>query len=152
MSFKEKNIVVTLVNFSLILIFYLCATAYMSVNDEFTSTNIFRVWGVVIGMAIFVTIAATIITHVVLSILEGIKTGEKNKPFMDDLEDERDKMIDLRGTKITYTVSSLGSGLAMLSFALGETPLVMFSLLIFFGVLSQIIGDITRLLIYRGVL
>ncbi len=152
MSFKEKNIMVTLVNFSLILIVYLSATAYMSINDKFTSTNVFRVWGVVIVMAIFVSIAATIITHIVLGIFEGIKTGEKTQPFMDDLEDERDKMIDLRGTKITYTVSSLGSAVAMLSFVLGATPLVMFSLLIFFGVLSQIIGDITRLLIYRGVL
>jgi hypothetical protein len=37
----------------------------------------------------------------------------------------------------------------MLTFALGQPPLVMFTLLIFFGVSAQIIGDILRLVLYR---
>jgi hypothetical protein len=37
----------------------------------------------------------------------------------------------------------------MLTFALGQPPLVMFTLLIFFGVVAQIIGDISRLYLYR---
>jgi hypothetical protein len=37
----------------------------------------------------------------------------------------------------------------MLTFALGQPPLVMFTLLIFFGVLAQVVGDISRLILYR---
>jgi hypothetical protein len=37
----------------------------------------------------------------------------------------------------------------MLTFAFGQPPLVMFTLLIFFGVVAQIIGDISRLYLYR---
>jgi hypothetical protein len=37
----------------------------------------------------------------------------------------------------------------MLTFVLGQPPLVMFALLIFFGILAQVIGDIFRLYLYR---
>jgi hypothetical protein len=37
----------------------------------------------------------------------------------------------------------------MLTFVFGQPPLVMFSLLIFFGVLAQIVADIWRLSLYR---
>ncbi|MCB0100054.1 MAG: hypothetical protein KDE46_30185, partial [Caldilineaceae bacterium] len=97
---------------------------------------------------VVVTILATILTHIVSTIIEAIRTGEK-APEIEDFQDERDKLIDLRGTKVTYTVSSLGAFLAMLTFVFGQPPLVMFTLLIFFGVSAQIVGDITRLLLYR---
>ena len=108
----------------------------------------FRLWGIVIVLAVIVTIAATILTHIVSAIIQAIKTKEE-KPEIEDIKDERDQLIDLRGTKVTYTVSSIGVFLSMLTFALGQPPLVMFSLLIFFGVVAQIIGDISRLYLYR---
>ena len=148
MSFQEKNIVVTLVNFSLILIFYLVSLFLIIQNGSFNSTTVFRLWGIVIVLAVVVTIFATILTHSVPAIIQAIKTGEE-KPEIEDIKDERDQLIDLRGTKVTYAVSSIGGFLSMLTFAFGQPPLVMFSLLIFFGVLAQIIGDIFRLYLYR---
>ncbi len=90
----------------------------------------------------------SIFTHIVAAIVYAIKTGEED-PKIDDTEDERDKLIDLRGTRITYIVSSFGVFLSMLAFVLGQPPLVMFSLLIFFGIFAQVIGDISRLVLYR---
>ncbi len=148
MSFKQKNIMVTLVNFSLILLFYLLRVSQLLRNDNFSSTPIFRLWGIIIVMAVFVTIAATILTHIVSAIIAAIRTGQKN-PKIEDFEDERDKLIDLKGTQFTYTASSLGAFVAMLTFVFGQPPLVMFSLLIFFGVLAQVMGDITRLVLYQ---
>ena len=148
MSFQEKNITVSLVNFILILGFYLIRVLQMIQGGSFNSTNVFRLWGIVIVLAIVVTIFATILTQIVSVIIRAIKTGEEN-PKVEDLEDERDRLIDLRGTKVTYFVSSIGVFLAMLTFALGQPPLVMFTLLIFFGVVAQIIGDISRLYLYR---
>lgn len=148
MSFKEKNITVTLVNFSLILLIFLIRVFQMVRTDTFTSTNVFRLWGVIIVLAVIVTIAATILTHIVSAIIEAIKTGEEN-PKIEDFEDERDKLIDLKGTQVTYLIASLGTFLAMLTFAFGQEPLIMFTLLIFFGVLAQVIGDISRLVLYR---
>ena len=148
MSFQQKNITVSLVNFSLILGFYLFRVFQMVQGGSFTSTNVFRLWGIVIALAIGVTIFATILTHILSAIIQAIKTGEEN-PKIEDFEDERDRLIDLRGTKVTYFVSSIGVFLAMLTFALGQPPLVMFTLLIFFGVVAQILGDISRLVLYR---
>lgn len=148
MSYQEKNITVSLVNFTLILGFYLIRVFQMVQGGSFNSTNVFRLWGIIIALAVVVTIFATILTHIVSAIIHAIKTGEE-KPDIEDIEDERDQLIDLRGTKITYIASSIGVFLSMLTFALGQPPLVMFTLLVFFGLLAQVIGDISRLYLYR---
>jgi hypothetical protein len=148
MSFKEKNISASLVSFILILGFYMIRVYQMFQNESFESTNVFRLWGIVIVLGIIVTILTTIFTHILSAIIEAIKTGGE-EPEIEDLEDERDKMIDLRGTNVAYIASSIGVFLAMLSFVLGQPALVMFSLLIFFGLVGQIIGDISRLYLYR---
>ena len=151
MTFKQKNIAVSLVNFTLILGFYSLRVFQMVQNETFTAPNVFRLWGVVIALSIFITIAATILTHVVSTVIEAVRTGN-DKPDIEDFEDERDKLIDLKGTKITYSFSSLGVFFAMLTYVFGYPPLVMFSLLIFFGVSAQVVGDAARLLLYqRGV-
>ena len=147
MSFQEKNVTVSLVNFSLILGFYLIRVFQMIQSESFNSSNVFRLWGIVIVLAVVVTILATVLTHIVSAIIQAIRT--KGEPAIEDFQDERDKLIDLRGTKITYFVSSIGGFLSMLTFVLGQPPLVMFTLLIFFGVVAQIIGDISRLYLYR---
>lgn len=148
MSFKQKSIVVTLVNFSLILVFLLIRILQFSQNEDFTPTNIFRLWGITIGLAIIVSIVGIIMTQIASTVIETIASGEE-EPEFDFFEDERDNLIDLRGTKITYTFSSIGSFIAMLTFVFGHPPLVMFTLLIVFGIVAQIAGDITRLVLYR---
>ena len=148
MSFQEKNIAVSLANFTLILGFYSIRVFQMIQGGSFNSTNVFRLWGIIIALAVVVTIFATILTHILSAIIHAIKTGEE-KPDIEDIEDERDKLIDLRGTKVTYFVSSIGGFLSMLTFVLDQPPLVMFTLLIFSGVVAQVIGDVSRLYLYR---
>ena len=148
MSFQQKNITVSLANFSLILSIFIIRVFQMVQEGSFNSTNVFRLWGITIALAILVTIFATILTHIVSAIIQAIKTGEED-PKIEDIEDERDKLIDLRGTKVTYFVYSIGVFLSMLTFTLGRPPLVMFTLLIFFGIVAQITGDISRLYLYR---
>ncbi len=148
MSFKEKNIAVSLASFSLILGIYLISLLAMILTGHLTPTNVFRLWIVIIVLAIFVTVAATILTHIVTTVLEVIRTGDRN-PKIEKLADERDQIIDLRGTNTTYTVSSLGVFISMLTYTFGRPPLEMFILLIFFGILAQVAGDISRLVLYR---
>jgi hypothetical protein len=147
MSFQEKNFAVTLVNFSLILLYYSIRLWFMIADNTFTLENLSWLWVTIIICSVVVTILATILTHIVSAIVEAIKT--KKEPVMKDIADERDKMIDLKGTKVTYTISSLGTFAAMLTFVFGQPALVMFSLLIFFGLLAQVAGDFSRLYFYR---
>ena len=148
MSYQEKNISASLVTSTLILGYYLIRILNMISTESLISSKLFRLWGIVIVLTIVGTIITTILTHIFSTIFHVIKTGEEN-PKIEDIHDERDKLIDLRGTKITYIVSSSGVALSMLSFVLGQPALVMFSLLIFFGIFAQVIGDISRLVIYR---
>jgi voltage-gated potassium channel Kch len=148
MSFQQKNISVSLVSFSLILGFFLARVIQLVLAGDFIPANIFRLWGIVIVLAILVTIFATILTHIVSAIIQAIKTGDEN-PKIEGFEDERDQLIDLRGTKVTYIVYSIGVLLSMLTFVVGQPGLVMFTLLILFGIVAQIIGDISRLYLYR---
>ena len=148
MSFHQKNVTVSLATFTLILGFYLIRLFQIIQDGSFNSANVFRLWGFVIAFAIAGTIIITILTHIFSAITHVIQTGEEN-PNIEDIEDERDQLIDLRGTKVTYFVSSIGGFLSMLTFVLGQSPLVMFTLLIFSGIVAQVIGDISRLYLYR---
>lgn len=148
MSFQEKNTAVSLVNFTLILGFYLIRVSQLLQNGSFNSTNVFRLWGITIVLAVIVTIIATILTHIGSAVIHAVKTGEE-KSNIEDIEDERDRLIDLRGTRVAYIVYSIGVFLSMLTFVIGQPPLVMFSLLILFGLVAQITSDASRLVLYR---
>lgn len=147
MSFQEKNITASLLSFCVIMVVFLISLLILIQNGDFDTTHVFRLWGVIIVLAIVMTILGTILTHIVSAIVEAIRTQEE--PEIEDIQDERDKLIDLRGTNVTYIASSIGVFLAMLTFVLGQPPLVMFTLLIFVGLAAQIIGDISRLVLYR---
>jgi hypothetical protein len=105
-------------------------------------------WVVIIIATIAFTIIGTILTHIISAIIQAIQTGEED-PKVEDVQDERDQLIDLKGTRLTYIIFSLGVLAAMLSFAFGQPPLVMFTLLILAGILAQVAGDISRLVLYR---
>jgi hypothetical protein len=147
MSFQEKNITVSLSTFTLILGFYLTRLFQLIQTESFNSTNVFRLWGIIVLLAMIGTIAATIFTHIAGGVIHKIKTNED--PHIEDIQDERDQLIDLRGTRAAYTFSSIGVALSMLTFVFGQPPLVMFSLLIFFGMLAQVVADLWRLSLYR---
>ena len=147
MSFQEKNITVSLSIFVAILGLYLVRVFQMVQNESFNSTNMFRLWGTIAVLAVVGTILATIFTHIVGGIVHKVRTNED--PHIEDIQDERDQIIDLKGTRVAYTFSSIGVALSMLTFVFNQPPLVMFSLLIFFGVLAQVVADIWRLTLYR---
>ena len=147
MSFQEKNFTASLVTFVLILGFYLIRLFQIIQGGNFNSASVIRLWGFVIAFAVVGTILVTIFTHILSVITNAIKTSEED-PKIEDIQDERDQLINLRGTKVTYSVSSIGV-FTMLTFAFVQPPLVMFSLLIFFGIFAQIVGDISSLVLYR---
>ena len=147
MSFQEKNIAVSLSTFTVILGFYLIRVFQLVQSESFNTTNLFRLWGIIALLAVIGTILATIFTHIVGGIVHKVRTNED--PHIEDIQDERDQIIDLKGTRVAYTFSSIGVALSMLTFVFGQPPLIMFSLLIFFGVLAQVIADIWRLTLYR---
>lgn len=147
MTYQEKNITVTLSSAILILSYYLLNIFQMAQHGSLDSTKLFRLWGIVIAAMIIINIAGMILTHIFFTVVEAVKT--KQEPEIENIEDERDELIKLKGTNVGYIVFSLGVLLSMLTLVIGKPPLVMFSLLIFFHLFSGIIADISRLIFSR---
>jgi quinol-cytochrome oxidoreductase complex cytochrome b subunit len=147
MSYQEKSVTVSLFSSLLILGYYLTSIFRMYFGGGLVSGQVFRLAGIVIGAAIIVNIAANILTNIILSIIHAIRTGKEEEERF--IEDERDNLIGLKGMKFSYFVFSVGVLLAMITFVVGQPPLVMFSLIVLFALVSEIIGDIVQIALYR---
>lgn len=144
MSFHNKNVTVTLVSFSLISLFFILRMLQLVITNSFNRANVIQLWIIVAILAVFATLAGIIFTHGISLVRNRQRLDE-----VDDLVDERDQRIDREGAHLTYRITSIGTFVAMLFFAIGQSPLIMFTLLIFSGLIGQIAGDLRRLHLYR---
>lgn len=147
MSYEEKNITVSLVSHLLIAVYYAINWFHMYQAGELVANRLFGLWAVVIVANMMVNIIASILTNIFLTILEAIQSKKYEEPQF--IADERDELIGLKGTRLSYVVYSIGVLISILVFAFGHPPLMMVSLIIFFGVLAQIVGDLLRIRLYR---
>ncbi len=147
MTYRETNISVSLGSSLLVLIYYLVNWMQMYQTQGLNSATIFRLWAIVIVATIILNILGNILTNIALAIIHAIRTQSDKEPRF--VEDERDRLIGLKGTQAAYIAFSAGVFLAMLTFALGQPPLVMFSLIIFFSIIAEIISDTLQLAFYR---
>lgn len=147
MSYQEKNITVSLVSHLLIGVYYLSQLFEMQQAGGLVAARVFSLWAVAIVSIIVVNIIGNILTHILLSIVHAIKTRSEHVEKY--VEDERDHLIGLKGDRVSYIAFSIGVLIAMLSFAFGQPPLVMFCLLILSSILAEIISDLSQLYLYR---
>jgi hypothetical protein len=147
MSSQEINIRVSLVSHLLVLGYYLINIFRMVNDGGLEAKRVFTLWAVVIVAIIVITILGNILSYILLHIAQAVKTGKAEE--MRFVNDERDRLIELKGTRIAYVVFSLGVFLSMLTFVFGQPPLVMFSLIIFFGLVAELSSDLAQLIYYR---
>ncbi|PKO13650.1 MAG: hypothetical protein CVU39_17625 [Chloroflexi bacterium HGW-Chloroflexi-10] len=147
MSYQEKNITVSLMSHLLIVGYYLINLFQMLQEGGLVSTRLFGLWAIVIISIIIVNIIASILTNIVLSIVHAIKTRTNETERF--IADERDKLIELKGGRASYITFSIGVLLSMLTFVFGQPPLIMFSMIIFFSIAAEIIGDVSQIFLYR---
>ena len=147
MSYRENNIIVSLVSYLIVLGYYLVNWLQMYRTEGLNQDQIVRLWVIVIVATIVLNILGNILTNIVLSIAHAITTGKDEEPRF--VEDERDRLIELKGVKASYITFSIGVFLAMLSYVFDQPALIMFSLIILFSMLAEILGDILQLVLYR---
>jgi hypothetical protein len=147
MSYQEKNITVSLVSHLLIGVYYLSQLFKMQQAGGLVAAKVFSLWATVIVGTIIVNIIGNILTHILLSIVYAIKTRSEHVEKY--VEDERDHLIGLKGDRVSYISFSIGVLIAMLTFAFGLSPLVMFCLIVLSSILAEIIGDLSQLYLYR---
>jgi hypothetical protein len=142
MSNRKVSISVSLVSTLLILGYYLVNLVPMFQHGNLNSEEIFHLAGIVIIASIALNIIGNILTMIVINIIHAIQTRSEEEVRM--IDDERDKLIGLKGTQVSYAVFSVGVLIAMLTFVFGQPALLMFSLIIFFSLLAEIIGDLSQ--------
>lgn len=147
MSYREKIITIYLISTLLLFGFYLINIIPMLQEGELDPTAVYTLWIIIVVLGILITIVATIIIHIIFGIIYAVTTNEE--PTFDDIEDERDKLIELRGTRNSYAVLGTGMFISMVAQIVSGSSLVMFSLLLFFMMIAEIIGGISRLYFYR---
>lgn len=145
MDNKEKQILVSSISMLLIFAIYSLVVYNKYIAHNFEILNDFKFWGKTFLILIPVTIIAEIIIHIVFAIVNKIVTNED----MDTLNDERDKLIDLKAIQISHWVFTGGFLLSMLTLAIGLPPYAMFITLITSGFISSIISTIAKIYFYR---
>ncbi|MGO4497689.1 hypothetical protein AB4114_17570 [Paenibacillus sp. 2RAB27] len=145
MSYQEKKHIVSFISTVLIFGFY-CWYVFQKVpNTNMDTMETLRFWAAAILILIPVSVVAKIIIAIVFNIIYRITTKEIEPSFSDEL----DKLIDLKATRNSHYVFTIGFLLAMGSLVLDMTPATMFIILIFSGFFSEMAGVFTQLYHYR---
>jgi hypothetical protein len=148
MGFSQRNALVTLIVHVLIAGFFGVRVSRLVAAGMFEPAPIFRLWAIVIGAVILLTIVGIILTAIGSAVGHAVRTG-KEPTDGEFSEDERDKLIDLKGTRAAYVAGSLASLGAMLHFVFLQDGLWLFTLLIAAGLIGQIAGEVSKLIRYR---
>jgi hypothetical protein len=147
MSYQEKNATIAMLSHLLIGGYYCVSLAQILKQGEWVSSSVFALWAVVIIAIILVNIFASVLIYIGLAILYAIR-NKTDKPERHSA-DERDALIELKGTKAAYITLSIGVFLALIAFVLAQPPLAVFSLIVFFSIAAQVIGDMFQIYLYR---
>ena len=163
MSYQEKRTVVSVVSGVLLMLAY-CVYAYAKLG--FTNLTDLKPWAttrlVFIGIGVVGMIIIQIVFHILLSI--GIAVKRKiNDESLDDkeiehsieremVEDEMDKLIELKANKIGYSFVGFGFVAGLITLALGLPAAIMLNILFFASMLGSIVEGLIQLRYYkRGV-
>lgn len=91
-------------------------------------------------------IGVAILSVILFTVGHRILTGEKPDG---EVVDERDRQIRLRGMQVNLIVTSFGFLLLVVLLALGRPVIAGLNLMLAFCILSDLAGNLTRIVLYR---
>ncbi|MEL6674883.1 MAG: DUF2178 domain-containing protein [Bacteroidota bacterium] len=144
LSFQEKKSLANLFSVLLVIGWFVWYVWYRH-PAELSGEVDFAFWGKTMLWLMPLQIGASILIHILLVILNTIATREEDP----GIEDERDKMVDMRAGQFTLSIFALGFVLSMIPLALGYSPVWMFVGLAGGLFLSQITWCLTQFYLYR---
>lgn len=160
MSYQEKRTVVSVVSGVLLMLAY-CIYAYAKLG--FTNLTELKPWAttmlVFIGIGIAGMIIIQIVFHILLSI--GIAVKRKiNDESLDDkeiehsieremVEDEMDKLIELKANKIGYSFVGFGFVAGLITLAIGLPAAIMLNILFLACMAGMIVEGLIQLRYYK---
>ncbi|HEX2619388.1 MAG TPA: hypothetical protein VHL11_04550 [Phototrophicaceae bacterium] len=145
MSYQEKRSIVNLMSTILILALYANYMFQRYPEGNAYSGDLFRFWGSFFLILAPVMIGSKIIIYILFHVVNAITTNGEEP----EITDERDKLIELKASRNSLYVYTVGFLLAMGSLALDMSPSVMFMVFIFTGIVSEVAGDVLQFYFYR---
>lgn len=146
LSYQEKSLIAAFITSLVIYIIFGMQVYRRYQVGSFDTADVLIFWGRAILILAGVIIVFQILTQIVLAILNTIVTQEESDP---SFEDERDKLIALKGRRVGANVFAVGFVLAMAALAAGQPATVMFVTLMTFMVAGDIIEYLYKLNLYR---
>lgn len=146
MSYQEKRIVATIVSAVLVFGGYYAVVIQMAQNGRFDGADATALLGKSILVLIFAGIVLNILITIAFNILFAIAGKESNPSFV---VDERDKLIELRGLRTAFRLTSVGVILAMGALALGYSIFLVLNMIVASFAVGDLIGNIVMLRNYR---
>ncbi|MBL8162208.1 MAG: DUF2178 domain-containing protein [Anaerolineae bacterium] len=145
MSYQERQSLVSLISSILINTLYAAYMAGRYPQADPYSPEVFHFWGSFFLILIPVTIVAKIVSYILFSILNAIATREAEPP----ITDERDRLIELKSTRSSLYIFSLGFVVAMAALVFSLPPAAMFIILLCSGLVAEMFSDISQFFFYR---
>ncbi len=146
MSFEVKNIYAGFASTVTIFAIYFTVVSGMYAAGRFEGPEGMAL----LGKAILSLMAGGIVVHIIMMILANIVFAIlQNDPKPSFVVDERDKLIEFRGLRVSYYVFGAGYVAAMIAMALGVAVFWVFNLLLVFCALSTVMDGVVKLVLYH---
>jgi uncharacterized membrane protein len=162
MSYKVKKTIVSILTGVLLMAAY-CIYAFGKVQSGAATPDDMKFWAttilVFIGIGIVALIVIQIVFHILLSIAMAVKEQVQNGKCDDKeiektlelemVEDEMDKLIELKSMRIGFAIVGIGFAAALGSLVLNCSPAVMLNILFASFFIGSLIEAIAQLYFYR---
>lgn len=166
MSYQEKKTITSIVTGAAILAAY-CIYSFGRYQSGAVTPGDLKFWAstmlIFIGIGVAATIVIQIVFHILLSISIAIKEKMNNVDCDDKqiekavektigtdmVEDEMDKLIELKSTRVGYTVTGIGVVGALFLLVFNFSPVVMINTIFISFSLGSILEGFAQLFFYR---
>jgi uncharacterized membrane protein len=162
MSYQEKKIITSMIS-GIILVSAYSLNAWNRFQTGTAAVNDPRVWAGMmlryIGIGIIITILLQILFHILVSIGIAIREKTRDTSKQDEeieraikqemVEDERDKLIELKSMRIGFILVGIGFLASLGSVVLSFPIAVMLNILFFSFFLGSFLESVVQLVYYR---
>lgn len=145
MTYQEKQNIVNIFSGLLITAIYALIVFQKHQQGIFDLTTDFNKWGVIFLVYIAISVAARIAIQIIFHIINAIATRKEDIPE----EDERDKLVKLKGIRNSYYAFTSGFVLSVMGLAVGMPVHWVFIAFVCFGVIAEIIDNGSQIYYYR---
>ncbi|MHB1454731.1 MAG: hypothetical protein ACYCYM_12375 [Saccharofermentanales bacterium] len=163
MFYKVKRTIVSILTSILVIAAY-CIYTFSKVQSGAAATDDLKFWAttilVFIGIGIVFMIIIQIVFHILLSIAmavkEQVQTGScddkkiEKTLELDMVEDEMDKLIELKSMRISFIIVGIGFTAALVSLVMNYSPVVMLNIMFASFSIGSLIEGFTQLHFYKA--